>query len=250
MSMETDKPKLLLHQRIRAKRIRDAQRFMKDGSELLQQDIDRGIPMPVTEDETVDLTREELYITHRMVDYLCAKLANSTQLMDEVLKEMPEPFRLLYPATSTVYSRLWDTGNRNHDYFRDQFYGARIRQADFMAFEAMKIADDAQYDWVLRAKRDGVVVAFDREHVARSKLRVEQRNLLAKRLNPKEYNLNRTEITGKDGKPLVSGMDLIAKIIGDLDKFDPVPEGPVMFRGEIPPPLPMADEPPPGRLTH
>lgn len=73
------------------------------------------------------------------------------------------------------------------------------------AEETIRIADDGRNDYVERTNKDGQpYIAFDREAVMRSKLRVETRHWHLERLRPKRYGaLVRQEHTGADGAPLI-----------------------------------------------
>ena len=76
-----------------------------------------------------------------------------------------------------------------HETFRKQYALAREAQADTLADESLEIADDGRNDWVEKRNAEGGVVALElnREHVQRSKLRIEQRRWYASKLAPKKY---------------------------------------------------------------
>ncbi len=72
--------------------------------------------------------------------------------------------------------------------FSGQYARAREMGLEELADEALEIAEDGTNDWVERQRRDGSIeTVIDREHVDRSRLRVDARKwLLSKRL-PKVY---------------------------------------------------------------
>lgn len=67
---------------------------------------------------------------------------------------------------------------------------ARARETGFdtMAAECIEIAEDGSHDYKTVTQKDGSEVeAFDREHVQRSKLRIETRLKLLSKWDPKRY---------------------------------------------------------------
>jgi hypothetical protein len=75
-----------------------------------------------------------------------------------------------------------------HPDFRDQYACARENQQDHCADENIEIADDACKHWIERKRRDGTVeIVLNREHVERSKLRVQARQWHMSKLAPKKY---------------------------------------------------------------
>lgn len=86
-----------------------------------------------------------------------------------------------------------------HPDFRNAFHEARRRLADELAFQAIEIADDASGDRRDIERRDGsIFTVLDQEFVARSKLRVETRQWMAKKLAPEVYG-DRQDITLRPG---------------------------------------------------
>jgi hypothetical protein len=74
---------------------------------------------------------------------------------------------------------------------------ARAREDQMHAFadELLEIADDGANDFVERKDKAGLVTtAYDREHVDRSKLRVDARKWLMARLAPRDYG-DRLDLT-------------------------------------------------------
>lgn len=84
---------------------------------------------------------------------------------------------------------------------------ARARKLgyDALAEESLEIADDATNDWVEREKEDGRLdVEVDRDHIQRSKLRIETRLKLLAVWDPKRYG-NMIKVGDPDAKPIDQG---------------------------------------------
>lgn len=83
-----------------------------------------------------------------------------------------------YPKKTTVYRWIIEKPE-----FRDKYESAREMQQEHYLDEMLEIADDTSEDFVETEKG----VTFDREHVQRSKLRIESRRWIMERLAPKRY---------------------------------------------------------------
>jgi hypothetical protein len=77
---------------------------------------------------------------------------------------------------------------------KDEIFAGRIARArdvgeEVIAQECMEIADDARNDWMEKKNEDGekTGVEFNKEHVQRSKLRIETRLKLLAKWNPKKW---------------------------------------------------------------
>lgn len=84
---------------------------------------------------------------------------------------------------------------------------ARARKLgyDALAEESLEIADDATNDWVEREKEDGRLdVEVDRDHIQRSKLRIETRLKLLAVWDPKRYG-SMIKVGDPDAKPIDQG---------------------------------------------
>lgn len=93
-----------------------------------------------------------------------------------------------------------------HDKFRDQYARARETQADTMADEILEIADDGKRDTYIDENGNE---RTDQDVIARSRLRVDARKWLASKMAPKKYGDKvQQEITGKDGAPLLTGIEV------------------------------------------
>lgn len=86
------------------------------------------------------------------------------------------------PDKSTVFAWLQDD-----PVFQQAYAIARRFQAESFADDIIEIADDATGDWMTIERNGESERVIDREHVDRSKLRVDARKWLASRLAPKKY---------------------------------------------------------------
>lgn len=87
------------------------------------------------------------------------------------------------PALSSVF--LWLT---KHPVFSEQYAKASEERAEAMFEEMFEIADDGTNDWMERQNKDGSTdVAYNAEHVQRSRLRVDTRKWALSKMLPKKY---------------------------------------------------------------
>ena len=104
------------------------------------------------------------------------------------------------PAASTVFR--WLT---LHPEFSEQYSRAREAQGDALFDDILEIADDARNDWMAVNGEDDIGWRANGENIQRSRLRVDARKWMASKLAPKKYGDKvTTELTGKDGGPIVS----------------------------------------------
>jgi len=99
------------------------------------------------------------------------------------------------PAASTVFDWL-----RIYPDFVEQYAHAKEQSTISMAEEIVDIADDGRNDWMEVEKAKGFkVTLLDREHVERSKLRIDSRKWLLSKIVPKKYG-DKLDMTtnGKD----------------------------------------------------
>ena len=97
------------------------------------------------------------------------------------------------PAESTV--RKWTIANEQGCYA--QYARAREALAEHWADEILEIADDATNDWMGRQRRDGVTeIVLNRDHVERSKQRIDARKWLLSKALPKVYG-DKQSVEGK-----------------------------------------------------
>ena len=97
--------------------------------------------------------------------------------------------------------QLWRSGSEGAEHFADigyaQYARAREALAEHWADEILEIADDATNDWMGRQRRDGVTeIVLNRDHVERSKQRIDARKWLLSKALPKVYG-DRQSVEGK-----------------------------------------------------
>ena len=100
------------------------------------------------------------------------------------------------PDKATVFRWL-----RTQKEFCDQYTRAKQEGADALADEVQDIADDGRNDWMEIEKNGGLVVVLDREHVERSKLRIETRKWIMAKMKPKKYGDKLDLTSGGDKLP-------------------------------------------------
>lgn len=131
---------------------------------------------------------------------ICRRLLDGETL--KVLCRDPE-----MPPESTV--RLWVL---DVDGFAALYTRARLVGYLAMADDLQEIADDGTNDYVERERADGTkYMAFDAEHVQRSKLRVDTRKWLLSKALPKIYGDklqvdSKTDLTEKTKQEVIEGV--------------------------------------------
>lgn len=128
--------------------------------------------------------RPSLY-SEELVDRICEKIATSNKGLHSIIAENED-----FPSFGTVFSWL---GQADKKYFLDKYTHARELQAEFMADEMIKIADDSSNDTVETEFGE----KENKEWTNRSRLRVETRKWIASKLKPKVYG-DKIDITTKD----------------------------------------------------
>lgn len=100
------------------------------------------------------------------------------------------------PGLSTVYRWL-----QSDESFREQYARAREDQADTLADEIVRIADETPP--LVAVGQEGATLVVDGSAIQWQKLRVEARKWTASKMKPKKYGDRVTqEVTGADGGPL------------------------------------------------
>jgi hypothetical protein len=117
------------------------------------------------------------------------------------------------PCLRSVFTWL-----AQNEEFREMYRAAREAQADYIFEEVLEIADDGRNDWTARQQEDGgTVMVLNKEHVNRSRLRIDARKWVLARMNAKKYGeRNLTELAGPDG-----GAIQIENALGPLSSLDP-----------------------------
>ena len=154
-----------------------------------------------------------------LADRLCALLAEG--------KTLREACRIVDPEGKTAKEstvRGWAL-DEAHPFFRAY---ARARQIGVYAMvdENVLIADDAQQDWSERINQKGEkYIAFDRDNVRRSALRVDSRKWIMSKLLPAFSD--KLAVEGSPDKPLTVIHDVadtfISRIAGIAARLGPSP---------------------------
>lgn len=128
--------------------------------------------------------RPSLY-SEELVDKICEKISTSSKGLHSIISENED-----FPSFATVFKWLSDPEKK---YFVDKYTHARELQAEFMADEMIRIADDSSNDTLMTDKGE----IENKEWTNRSKLRVETRKWIASKLKPKVYG-DKLDVTTKD----------------------------------------------------
>jgi len=115
---------------------------------------------------------------------ICDMVATSNKSLRSVLNELSKTMDGV-PCMSTVMDWL------NDKEFAERYALAREIQCDFMAEQLLNIADDESLDVVFDDKDKASV---DKEHITRSRLRVDARKWLLARLRPVKSAENKLQV--------------------------------------------------------
>lgn len=129
-----------------------------------------------------------------LAEKICLIIATSEKGLHDICTENTE-----FPHVATLMRWLGDDDKKQ---FRELYARARETQADYMASQILRIADDSSED-ALRSKgvknADGtkmVLIEENKEFVNRSRLRVDTRKFLMAKLAPKKYG-DKIEVDAK-----------------------------------------------------
>lgn len=71
--------------------------------------------------------------------------------------------------------------------FRTAYVKAKEECSEFLVDEMLDIADDARNDWMTRQVDGETIKVPDKEHISRTRLRIDTRKWIAAKLKPKKY---------------------------------------------------------------
>lgn len=122
-----------------------------------------------------------------LADMICTMTSASNNSLITILKEISKERDTV--AITTVYKWL-----RENEEFAKDYARSKDDQADYLVEELLEIADDSSLD--IAFTEDGKPF-IDREHINRSRLRVDTRKWIVSKLKPKKYGDKVTqELTG------------------------------------------------------
>lgn len=165
---------------------------------------------PKTEQENKG-GRPTLY-TAELRDTICSRLAAGKTLRAVCrMDDMPDRETIYHWIYKNIGVVKDEQGKVIEEGFFDHYTRAREIGLDEIADETLEIADDGTNDFV-EVETPGkngappkVKILFDKEHVQRSKLRVESRHRYLENMAPRKYGKNAAPIQvqplGKDGEP-------------------------------------------------
>ena len=107
-----------------------------------------------------------------------------------------------FPTVRTVFR--WRQADRNG--FHSAYVRARELQAEHFVDEITEIADDGRNDYIERARQNGeVFVEADREHIMRSKVRIETRQWIIERILANKYGRTPQQVVVNNNQLTVTG---------------------------------------------
>lgn len=131
-----------------------------------------------------------------LVTELCERIATSERGVSVICREDAD-----MPSLSVVYKWLADPDKKE---FVEMYTRAREDQADMMANNILKIADESQHDTIVTEKGE----IPNNEWINRSRLRVDARKWLLAKLQPRKYG-DKIDVTS-DGKEIKTTPIIVA----------------------------------------
>lgn len=128
--------------------------------------------------------------TPEMGDRICAEIIDGKSVRS-ICKEAWAPAR----RTIVKWLRIFPQ-------FRQIYDLACAERAEGYAEELIEIADDASNDWMATNDPDNPGFRLNKEHVMRSRLRVDTRKWICAKMNPKYADRVSAELTGANGGPI------------------------------------------------
>jgi hypothetical protein len=127
-------------------------------------------------------------------DLLCAEISSCTHSLNRIVKRLQKEHDG-FPSIPTIFKWL-----RDNEEFAKSYARVKDDQMDLLAEEMLDIADDDSLD--VAFSEDGKPFV-DKEHINRSRLRVDTRKWIASKLKPKKYGDKvETTLQNPDGSPL------------------------------------------------
>ncbi len=142
------------------------------------------------------------YDREKVCEVVFDKIRTSSKSVISILAEGCDGHT--FPNRLIFYKWLRDDSELASNYAR-----AKRDQADFLAEELLKIADDGQNDWMEKNDPNNPGYALNGEHSSRSRLRVDTRKWIMARMNPKKYG-DRMIHAGDGESPVVVEQRLAA----------------------------------------
>ena len=109
---------------------------------------------------------------------LCRCISTSSKSLRTIIKELSKEIDD-FPNQDTVFA--WLSTDKE---FSEQYARAKQDQCYFMAEEILEIADDGSLDMAFTEEGKAFI---DKEHINRSRLRVDTRKWILSKLKPKKY---------------------------------------------------------------
>lgn len=103
-----------------------------------------------------------------------------------------------------------------HEAFFDQYVRAREVQTLLDEDEIQELAEDSRNDWVERERKGQLVTELDREHLERTRLRIDTKKWLMGKRNAKRFGKS-VAVTGKDGGAVKHELSTVGDVLDAID---------------------------------
>lgn len=114
-----------------------------------------------------------------VMEVICHRIATSSKGLSTILTMGYQGYQ--FPKYGVLYRWMKEDESLNELYLR-----AKVEQAEFLADEMLDIADDGRNDFMaMEEQKTGK--RFHKEHVQRTRLRLETRKWLMAKLKPRKY---------------------------------------------------------------
>lgn len=142
--------------------------------------------------------RSSIY-TEELADRICEVIATADRGLDHYARELD-----WFPNAATIHE--WKSTKPG---FGEKYARAKERQGEFLAFQAMTIADDDTRD--IRLDEEGREYT-DHGRIARSRLRYEAHRWLAGKIAPKNFG-DKVQVSGDAENPVRTFTEIAIKLV-------------------------------------
>lgn len=148
---------------------------------------------------------EQVKFSQQLADEICRRIVGGQSLASICDEEG-------MPSTSTVM--YW---RHTKPDFKAQYEASREAQADAIFEELLEIADDGSNDWMeVQSAKGKIDIVLDKEHVQRSRVRIDTRFRMLEKMNSKRYGA-KVELDHRSGDGTMS-----PKNMNDQQKADKI----------------------------
>lgn len=124
---------------------------------------------------------------------ICKRISTSNKSLPTVLAELKKDI-----DNVPEFWCVWKWLDKDKDFAQD-YARAKEQQCEFLAEEILEISDDSSLDVAFTEEGKPFI---DKEHIHRSRLRVDTRKWILSKLKPKKYG-DKLELAGDPKNPLI-----------------------------------------------